>query len=42
MNPADIAALVREARALIDAPAADPRRAQFAARKDALLAEVDS
>lgn len=40
MSPADVAALVREARALIDARADDPRRAQFAARKDALLAEV--
>lgn len=36
-----LAALVREARALIDAPADDPRRAEFQARKVALLAEVE-
>lgn len=37
----DVAALIREARVLVGTPPDDPRRVEYAARKQALLAQVE-
>lgn len=37
----ELAALIRDALALVDAPATDPRRVEVRARIEAALAEVE-